>query len=441
MARNPTRTPKLHIAKDGTQSWKVRYRSGTGTEKSETFYDEPSAVEFAGLLRALGPAKAIEYIDAREKAEGGKDALTFDEVWHRWSAWKFALREDGTPIRVRSTRTIKDYQRMYRLRIKPRFGDRPANIIAPQDVQVWIDELGAELDPKTVHDYHALLHAVFLWAKQPSRALVIGDPCEETDLPKKRRKGAKGLRPDQWAILYGAAQQVDPDAADLLLFLVASQWRWSEAARVPVFAVDHWSDETGETFTYVTMGRILRREASGYVVVEDSKSDAGKRSVRIRGMAEAMVLRRIAGKAPDDMIFTTGRGGKWDYAHFHQRVWARPKNPKWDEAPNRKRILEVAAENGFTQLDVTFHWLRHTGAAMLLLAGEPMAAVSRRLGHASIKTTVDVYGRMIDDTSAAGLDRMDAMLGGVPARVIPAPHEAEAIEYSGLAENYDAADE
>ena len=40
------------------------------------------------------------------------------------------------------------------------------------------------------------------------------------------------------------------------------------------------------------------------------------------------------------------------------------------------------------------HSLRHTYATRLLRAGEPMAKVSRLLGHESVKTTVDIYGHL-----------------------------------------------
>lgn len=40
------------------------------------------------------------------------------------------------------------------------------------------------------------------------------------------------------------------------------------------------------------------------------------------------------------------------------------------------------------------HSLRHTYATRLLRAGEPMAKVSRLLGHENVQVTVDVYGHL-----------------------------------------------
>ncbi|WP_344791504.1 tyrosine-type recombinase/integrase, partial [Mycolicibacterium pallens] len=48
-------------------------------------------------------------------------------------------------------------------------------------------------------------------------------------------------------------------------------------------------------------------------------------------------------------------------------------------------------------LDRTPHWFRHTHATALLLAGTPEWVVSRRLGHAHVQTTLDLYGWVRDD--------------------------------------------
>lgn len=413
-------TPKKHVAKDGTTSWKVRFRSAQRGETSETFYDEGLAVEFAGLLKTLGPARALAYID--EQASDGRDrrqqqAFTVHDLWVQWFAWKSATKRDGSLQRVRSARTLTDYERQYELRIRDRFGSTPANLLSSRDVQDWVDELGSEIEPKTILDYHGLLRSIYLWGLHPTRALVIHDPCADTDLPSRKKKPPKGLRPEQWQILHTAAQEVDPDAADLLLFMVSTSWRWSECVALPVASVDHWVED-GESFTYVTMGRVLRRVGSTFEIVDDAKSEAGMRRVRIKGPGEEMVLRRIKGKQLDDLVLTTRTGRRWIYSNFHDRIWTRPdKGSKTrDQCPKKPRILEVATANGLTQAGVTPHWMRHTHVAMLILAGEPMHSISKRLGHSSTKTTSDIYGRMIEDVSSGGLDKVGVLIGGPPSR-------------------------
>ena len=52
------------------------------------------------------------------------------------------------------------------------------------------------------------------------------------------------------------------------------------------------------------------------------------------------------------------------------------------------------------------HVCRHTYATRLLKAGMSMTAVSRLLGHASIRTTIDEYAHLAVEDLAAELERV-----------------------------------
>jgi integrase len=57
-----------------------------------------------------------------------------------------------------------------------------------------------------------------------------------------------------------------------------------------------------------------------------------------------------------------------------------------------RRRLGDAVPDEFTP-----HWFRHTHATALLFAGVPEHVVMRRLGHADIQTTIDLYGWVTED--------------------------------------------
>jgi site-specific recombinase XerD len=63
-----------------------------------------------------------------------------------------------------------------------------------------------------------------------------------------------------------------------------------------------------------------------------------------------------------------------------------------------KRTLKHKVPAGWTP-----HWSRHTHAAALLLAGVPLHVVSRRLGHADVQTTMNLYGWVTDDDELRAL--------------------------------------
>ncbi|OQZ94385.1 hypothetical protein BST15_16590 [Mycolicibacter arupensis] len=56
------------------------------------------------------------------------------------------------------------------------------------------------------------------------------------------------------------------------------------------------------------------------------------------------------------------------------------------------------------------HALRHTCASWMLVAGVPIAVVSRHLGHENIATTVDIYGSVDRSSFKAAADVMGKLL-------------------------------
>ncbi|MET1083594.1 MAG: tyrosine-type recombinase/integrase [Burkholderiales bacterium] len=401
--------PTKYQATDGTITWRVRFRIGGGS-RSETFATKKDADRFVSLLAAVGGARARAVMDEANPRDVMDHLL--GDVADAWLKWKGATRADGSPIRVSSSYTIDRYGQLIRNQIKPALGRKPINLLNESDIQDWVDGLADELSPKTVADAHSVLHGIYKWAGKKAQGIAIVDPCTETVLPKRRKNVAKGLRPEEWHILYAAASDISQDAADLLHFIVSTGWRWSEAVAVRSMDIDDY----GADKINIAMGRILRREANGrFAFVEDeAKSQAGIRASGVKGSAASMIRRRRIGLSPDDLLFTNDVGGIWYYPGFMARYWERPKKGR-DAAPNRVRIMERARELGLTR-PITPNILRHTHAYLMLLGNEPMAAVQKRMGHEEITTTTGVYGSMISDVSDQGLDDFDALIA---PRVIP----------------------
>jgi len=62
---------------------------------------------------------------------------------------------------------------------------------------------------------------------------------------------------------------------------------------------------------------------------------------------------------------------------------------------------------------IMFHALRHTHASALIAAGVDIAAISKRLGHASPAITLAVYTHLFDNKGdAAAAQAIGAVLGG-----------------------------
>lgn len=398
--------PKKVQRADGTVRYKVRFRDGT-TNASETFVTRDQAKRFCDLVASVGGARARQIIN-----EHDADTVvthTLSEVIDLWWEWKSATKTDGTSLRGVKPYTLTRYEQLIRLHIKPALGHLQVNLVSEMDVQEWADDLASTRSRKLLGDAHSLLHQIYVWANGRSRGLAIIDPCTETELPAKAKRIPRGLKPAEWRILHAAARDVDDDAADLLQFMVFTGWRWSEVVAVRAMDVDDTPDGM-----WVSMGRVLRRlDNSRFAFVDDdAKSQMSIRRVKLGQEAAAMVRRRLVGKKPTDLVLTTRKGAAWRYSSFHSDYWTFNRLAQ-DGPRTRRRILQRAEDLGLGRAkDIKLHWLRHTHAGLMLMAGEDMTAVQKRLGHEDIRTTVGTYGSLVSDVSERGLDAFDRMMGG-----------------------------
>ncbi len=382
--------------KNTKSAWAVLFRHGK-RQSSRSFETEKAAHRFKAMVDQFGPERALAYL--ADESDDRPAGITLDVLAEKWLASKKA---DVTP------RIHTGYERDYNRWIKDRLGHREAALINEADVQAWVDWMrlrpspatGKPLSPKSIADRHAILHGIFSWGAHHSRKLVPGNPCKETELPRRRKSNPKGLRIPELHALLEAGERVDRDAADLIAFMAGTGWRISEAV-----ALTSGSVEDDGRRIYVNMERVLRRQVG---IVEDGKSHAAFRRLRVIGPAEAMLRRRLVGLGPDDLVFTfadgrpgVNRRGPWNINSFRDLRWPR-----------------IVAAAGLADRKPTPHWLRHTHVLLCHTAGMSLAEIQRRIGHEDIKTTINIYGRMIDDVTDDAADKLGALLAPSQPRVI-----------------------
>lgn len=380
------------VSRRGETTFQVMFRIH-GKQSSVTFEDRSAAERFASLASPdmLGPERALAELDAVDQAD---DRITLDELAERYFEWK-----TGTKV---TERTLKDYRRDYHNWIAPTLGGRPAEAIDETDVQAWADKMTARgLSAKSVQDRHMILGSIYRFGSARSRRLVTHNPCGETQLPSKRKKAPKGFTLPQWMALHSWAAAHEPDAADLMLFLVATGWRFSEATPLTVAAVEDYGDvEHGDHVipqVWVAVLGVHRRDAQDRsVFVEgEGKSDAATRRINLPPAAARMVRRRCAGKAPGDLVFVNRQGKQWRANNFNEREFQRALDG-----------AGIAKAKGMGP-----HYFRHTQVGMLDRAEVSLAKIQRRIGHEDISTTLGVYGGMIDNSlTDEQLLALDAMM-------------------------------
>ena len=340
-------------------SYKVRFRHGvspkTGKPRqtSESFPTKRAAERFAKWLDALGPQGALDqlYEAEQQAAVPTLDEVAADHVEHLTGI------TDGTRL---------TYTRMWARVWSPRLGHLPVNRLTKDDVARAVNELGRTYSRKSLENQRGLL------------AAVVQRAVDEEHLTKNVTKGIR-LPRGQEAERVEMVILTPADFDDVLgrmpehyhpfvRFLYGTGCRWGEAVALTVGDV---------ALPNVRIRRALNWSPDNNRQVGATKTKRSNRTVVVGDIMLDDLRDACAGKARSDLVFTAPRGGEIRHRTFWSRVWL----PAVGHLDPRPRI----------------HDLRHSHASWLLGQGVPIHVVQARLGHESIKTTVDTYSHLLPD--------------------------------------------
>jgi integrase len=173
-----------------------------------------------------------------------------------------------------------------------------------------------------------------------------------------------------------------------------------------------WTDfdfEVGRVQLLRALQRVKRPgQTKSHLELIDTKTEDSDRSVWLPQIVIEKVLahqrlqteeREVAGSgwAEPGMVFTTTKG-----------TLLEPRNLLRDYY----RIRDGA------QLPrIRFHDLRHSAATILKMGGVSDQAIQKMLGHASVRTTQEIYTHLTLDGSKQAADKMDEIFGPVAVKV------------------------
>jgi integrase len=111
------------------------------------------------------------------------------------------------------------------------------------------------------------------------------------------------------------------------------------------------------------------------------KTKASRRTVSIPQFLVDVLAEHLAqreGLSPDDLVFVSEKGGPLRASNIRRRSW--------------EKAVEATVGT-----PCRFHDLRHSHAALLIKAGVHPKVIQKRMGHSSIRTTLDTYGHVYDE--------------------------------------------
>lgn len=352
-------TPEKHVAKDGSVTWKVRFRhglnrSGTGPRQtSERFDTKREAQQFVVWLDALGSQGALDELYAHEQRAA---VPTLDALAEEWI--------DLRPSATEGTRL--NYQRLWGRTWSPLIGHLPANRVDGDDLSRAVRQLGARYSHKSLKNQQGLLSGVL--SRAVEKGYLAQNPALRLPLPDGTTRSGDDheMRILTYEEFAGVEARIGEHYRPFVRTLYATGLRFSEA--IALRPAD-WAAPN------IMVRRALKWSPDNRREFGPPKTKAGRRTVTVTAeLHDALDAAKARG---GEFLFTAPRGGMILHRTFWSRVWL----PAVSHLEPRPRI----------------HDLRHSHASVLLARGIPPHVVSRRLGHTNITVTVNTYGHLMPD--------------------------------------------
>jgi integrase len=346
----------MSVEKTPQGRWRVRWREpGEPNPRSRTFTLKKEAVAFEHQI--LTDLARGTYTPPK------RTTLTVAQMADQWLDSARNLRPES----------LATYRRDLDRYILPVLGRRQLAALRSDDVDRYL--AGLTLAPSSVARHYRTIRR--LCAVAVERGHLAKNPCDPVKPPR--------VDPDEMVFLTGPQVDMlaDKIARRYRAWVYVAAWgglRWSELAGLRPVSVDGPRVQVVE--------QLLRGPKGWYR--QPPKTRAGRRTVTLPAHAAAELGVHMGRWSSEDLVFPNQHGNPIGPS-FRGNVWARAVD-KTGLVPRPRP-----------------HDLRHTAVALAIAAGAHPKAIQARMGHASIRVTMDRYGHLFPDADAdvaAALDRL-----------------------------------
>ena len=251
---------------------------------------------------------------------------------------------------------------------------------------------GKKLAPKTILHHHRLISAMCETAVKWQVLYV--NPCSRVETPKIDKKEARYLDEYQAMDLLNYLESEPLQYKVMITLLLYSGMRRGELCGL------EWNDIDFDNCMVDINKSSLYTKAKG-TYEDETKNKSSNRVIKI----PPFVVQLLSEHRKTQLIERFRLGDQWTDSNKLFTQWnGLPINPttvsKWFSKFVKKNNLS----------DVTIHSLRHTNATLMIANGVDLRTVSKRLGHAQMSTTTDIYTHAIKTADERAADTLGDIL-------------------------------
>jgi integrase len=243
--------------------------------------------------------------------------------------------------------------------------------------------------PKTIHNVHGLISAAMNTAEMLQ--YIPRNPCRGVQLPTidKAEDEAMFLTHSEFNMIL---EVMGERYKTFTSFLVMTGTRFGEATALKVADVDLLSRPPT-----VRINKAWKRDGQSQYYIGATKTGAGKRTIGLNPALVDLLVPLVASRPSTELLFTTPKGERIVHKLYWHHYWV--------------PAVQAAQSHGLKK-SPRIHDLRHTHASWLIQDGVSLFTISRRLGHASTRTTEQVYGHLMPEALQAGADATERSISG-----------------------------
>lgn len=334
-------------------------------------------------FRTKGEASAFDEQRRVQVRTGNYISLNDQEVLFIDCAERYLQRGN------RSASTQIREQGILSKHIYPEIGHRRIHQIKRSDIQRLSDEwVKRGLKRRTIDRHLAVLSGIFRLAEADE--LISRNPVVHIERPAANVPHRRVLTPVE---IQRFMNEIPDEYRALVHVAIETGMRWSELANLNICDFD-----------------IFRQR----IVVKKSKTDAGLRNVSITDTARLLINGHLKASG------RTGANGNEPLfiSHAIDSTTKLLSGRRMNYSNFRTRIFKPAAERAGLD-DLTFHDLRRTSATILVSSHVSLKATQERLGHADVRTTLNLYAQGTIEEHQFALGALEAgMMGSDESKLI-----------------------
>ena len=302
-----------------------------------------------------------------------------------------------------SPRTKASYEMIIRRHLIPELGSIPLSQLEPRHLQASysrqrergrVDGKG-QLSPQTVRYCHSLLAEALGYAVK--MGLLSRNVAQATEAPRADHKVMPTLAPEDVPRFLEAAQETP--YYTLFYLLLHTGLRRGEALALRWKNVDLGLASLGVS-AYLSVVEAAYK-LNGTYVIKEPKTSHSRRRIALPPSLGLVLRQHKAGQEAQRALL----GKPLTDNDF---VFAHPDGSPLDPSTVSHAFNKVMRKAGLPH--IRLHDLRHTHASLLLQAGVHPKIVQERLGHSSIRVTLDTYSHVIGGLQEVAAQRFDDLL-------------------------------